>query len=405
MTKISLILFIFTTSIFANMLQDAIDKAPSGSTLKLSSGVYKGNILINKPITIIGKEPNVIIKGDNNSSVITINSSYVTLKNLTISSSGSRLRELDSAIVINNADYCEINGCKIVDSLYGIFMNMVNHSSLQNNYITSKKTDISLRGNALKLYYSNHNVIKDNIIESSRDSTLTYSNNNTIKNNRFSDNRFALHISLSDKNILQENRFNYNSVGIMIMGAKDTTLTNNQIHSCTGAAGIGVVLKGVSNLVFEKNSVKYNAKGIYIDTKYNEVDIQRHIKNNEISYNKEAINFQGLIKNNEIINNNFVGNIDDIVKSSRGALTRFNIIEYNYWDRYTGFDRDNDGTGDNQHKIYQYADQLWHYNNKVKFFYASPAMSLLNFLSNLAPFVEPVLIIQDTKPAINYLSL
>ena len=40
----------------ANVLQDAIDNAPEGSILKLPAGVYKGKIVINKPLTIIGKE-------------------------------------------------------------------------------------------------------------------------------------------------------------------------------------------------------------------------------------------------------------------------------------------------------------------------------------------------------------
>ena len=95
---------------------------------------------------------------------------------------------------------------------------------------------------------------------------------------------------------------------------------------------------------------------------------------------------------------NIYANIEDIVKSSRGMKTRKNTIEYNYWSKYAGFDRDGDNIGDNKHQIYQYADQLWHYNHKIKFFYASPVMSLMNFLSQLAPFVEPVFLLEDTKP-------
>ncbi|RUM70091.1 MAG: nitrous oxide reductase family maturation protein NosD, partial [Sulfurovum sp.] len=72
--------------------------------------------------------------------------------------------------------------------------------------------------------------------------------------------------------------------------------------------------------------------------------------------------------------------------------------EYNYWDRYEGFDSNNDNIGDTPHRVYQYADKLWEYNHKVKFFYASPLMSLLNFISQLAPFIEPNLLIEDGKP-------
>ena len=402
MLKILFYLLFCISFAFANILQETIDNAPYGSTIKLPAGVYEGNIVISKPLSIVGKEPNVIIKGDNQGDVITINASDVTLKNLTITYSGDKLQDHDSAIVMQNLNNCKIINCKILESLYGINMAMVENSLFLGNYIRSKELPIRQRGDALKIWYSKNNTFKNNTIEFSRDITLNYSNNNLFRKNTFLHNRFGVHISHSDNNILENNLFQYNSVGIMLMGAKNTQVIHNNIYSSHGASGIAVVLKGVSNFLFEYNQVKYNTKGIFIDTKYNENNIQRKIRYNEISYNKEALHFHGVIKNNLITNNNFLGNIDDVVKSARGPLTGFNIIEYNYWDRYVGFDRDGDGVGDNSHKIYQYADQLWHYNNKVKFFYASPIMSLLNFLTTLAPFIDPILIIQDTKPKVTY---
>lgn len=56
----------------ANVLQEAIDAAPSGSILRLPKGVYKGNLVINKPLTIIGKEAGVVIDGENKGTVIQI---------------------------------------------------------------------------------------------------------------------------------------------------------------------------------------------------------------------------------------------------------------------------------------------------------------------------------------------
>ena len=62
---------IFCNLLLANILQETIDKAPDGAILKLPNGVYKGNIIINKPISIIGNDKNkVIIQGDGNSTVI-----------------------------------------------------------------------------------------------------------------------------------------------------------------------------------------------------------------------------------------------------------------------------------------------------------------------------------------------
>ena len=405
MIKTILFLFTFISISLANPLQDAIDNAPAYATLKLPAGIYSGNIIINKPLTIMGKEPNVIIKGENSARVITINSSYVKLNNLTITDSGNQMITLDSAIQIKKANYCEVSNCKLLNSLYGIDLMMANHTLISNNYITSKKNDIEFRGDAIKIWYSNNNIIKNNTIDSVRDTTLTYSNHNLIKNNTFTNNRFALHLSMSHNNILEENSLKYNSVGIMLMMAKDTKIVKNSVFSSTGAASMGILLKNTENILLKNNSIKYNAVGIYIDTKHTQAGMQRKILNNTIAYNKEALNFHAAIKNNTIVGNNIYANIDDVVKSARSDVTYLNIIEKNYWDMYSGFDKNKDNIGDTSHKIYQYADQLWHYDHKVKFFYASPLFSLLNFLANLAPFVEPVLILEDKKPLVEPLHL
>ena len=385
----------------ANILQDAIDRAPPYATIKLSAGNYTGNIVINTPLTILGKEEGVILDANNFGRVVTINSSDVILKNLTIANSGSRMENLDSAIYINSVKRVTISHCRLLNSLYGIDMKMVEDSRIEGNYIGSKENDISMRGDALKIWYSHNNILKNNTIEGSRDVTLTYSNNNTIENNTFLYNRFATHISMSKNNILKGNNYRYNSVAMMLMGVQNTKVSRNSIKSSMGAAGIGVVLKGTKNLQFENNVVSYNAEGLFIDVKATEEGIQRYIKSNDISYNKEAIHFHAVIQNNIIVHNRFVGNIDDIVKSTEGAMTRNNVVEYNYWDRYVGFDKNSDNLGDKPHQIYQHADQLWHYNHKVKFFYGSPIMALLNFMSELAPFIEPILLLEDTRPLVD----
>jgi nitrous oxidase accessory protein len=393
-----ILLCIFISTLFASSLQDAINKASPHSTIKLSSGVYTGNITIDKPLHIIGKKDKTIIKGSGDGTVITINSSDVTLKNLTIRGGGSRMEKLDAGVRINRARNIAVVGCKIVDALYGIDMVMVEDSIIKDNFITSKDFDISLKGDGLKIYYSHNNIFENNTIKNVRDITLNYSHNNIFKNNRFLYNRYATHLSLSNHNSFMKNIYKYNMVSIMVMGAKDTNITNNIIKSSKGAAGIGVLIAGVSNFHLKYNEIKFNAKAIYIDGKEKARGMKRYISHNDISYNKEALHFHATIKDNTITHNKIYANIDDVIKDTTGGFSKTNVVKYNYWDRYSGFDRDDDGVGDTPHQVYQYASKLWHYNHKVKFFYASPIMSLLDFLAQLAPFVEPTLLLEDESP-------
>ena len=401
MIKILWLLFSFAVFTSANILQESIDKAPAGATIKLPSGIYSGNIIINKPLSILGKEEGVIIQGEGKGTVITVNSSSVILKNLEIRNSGKRMENLDSGIELHHVKHCEVSHCRITDVLYGIDMNMVEDSNISDNYIRSKKNDVSLRGDALKIWYAKNNLIRNNSIDHTRDVTLTYANNNIIENNTFLHNRFGLHLSMSHNNSIRDNTFKYNSVGILLMGVRDINVTGNTILSSKGAAGIAVVADKVSNFHFEHNTVKYNAKALYIDTKGAERGKQRFIKNNLLSHNGEALHFHASIKNNVITGNTIIGNMDDVVKDTRDGYKGDNTIEYNYWDRYEGFDRNRDNIGDTSHKNYIYADQLWQYDHRVKFFYGTPILSMINFLAKVAPFIKPVLLLEDRKPLVN----
>jgi len=391
-------LLLLPSLLLSSLLQDTIDAAPPYATLKLKAGIYKGNIYINKPLTIEGIGAKIIIKGDNNGSVIVIRSSYVVLKHLNIINSGSDMQKIDAAISLKQVQNCEISYCNISNVLYGIDMDRVDSSLIAHNYITTKENDLPLRANALKLYFAHHNIIRANRIENVRDVTLNYSHHNLFEENTFVGNRFATHLSLSNNNIFIKNNYQYNSVAMMFMGAKNTKVIGNTILSSNGAAGIGVMIGGVSNFIFKNNRVSFNAKAIYIQGQEKAKGMKRYIVGNEISYNGEALHFHASIKDNTLVNNKIFSNINDVVKDAGKNFESTNLVEYNYWDRYEGFDKNNDGIGDTSFKTYQYADQLWHYNHKVKFFYASPVMSLLNFLSHLAPFIEPNLIMEDKKP-------
>ena len=256
MLRFFILTIISFLSLNANVLQNAIDKADSGSTIKLDTGIYQGNITINKALTIIGKSDNVIIDGLNKDTVINITSSNVVLKNLNIINSGNRMDRIDAGIKISNSSNSLISNCTIKNTLYGIEMAMVNNSIIENNKISSKNVDISLKGDALKLYYSNDNIIRNNEIYDSRDSTFAYSHKNLFTQNHIEKSRFALHIKKSHTNKIEDNHIIANSVGLIFAGAKKTIVKNNIITNSNGKAGIAVLVKGVADFKFNDNYTK-----------------------------------------------------------------------------------------------------------------------------------------------------
>ena len=91
-----------SASYAAGELQKAIDDASEFATVKLGPGLYEGNIVIRKPLTLVATQPSAVIKGDGKGSVVTVESSYVTIEGLEIINSGGEHQTIDSGIAVKN---------------------------------------------------------------------------------------------------------------------------------------------------------------------------------------------------------------------------------------------------------------------------------------------------------------
>ncbi|MCH9812983.1 MAG: nitrous oxide reductase family maturation protein NosD [Epsilonproteobacteria bacterium] len=398
--------FVFIIVLFVNLLnaqsalQEIINSVKENAIINLPKGLYKGNLEIKKPVTIIGHPDGSTIYGDGEDTVIKVTGSFVTLKNLIIRNSGDMHQDLDAGITVHDATYVEILDCDIDDCLFGIDMQNVTNSKIIGNKIKSKDFDLGLRGDGLRLWYSNDNLVKKNHLRHSRDMVVWYSHGNMIEENFGEYSRYSLHFMYTGANTVRNNTYEHNSVGIFFMYSRDTVAYGNVIKNSLGATGMGIGLKEASNFTIKDNTVIYCAQGFYIDWSPFEPEMPNLIEGNHILYNAEGMHFHAISIDNDIKNNNFVGNMENVVNDSKKTQISQNRWEGNYWDDYEGFDRDRDGVGDTPYVSFAYADKMWLYNPDVKFFYGSPVIAIIDFLAKLAPFSEPVLQLKDHKPRI-----
>ena len=392
------LLLLFCIALSANILQDAIDKAQAGSRLDLPKGVLKGTIVINKPLMLVGH--GTTIDGLGKGTVIKVRSSNVILKDLTITNSGKEHEKIDAAISIKDADFVQVLHCKITNCLFGIDMQNVHHAKIVGNYITSKPFPLGIRGDGVRLWYSNDNILKNNHLYKSRDFVVWYSHGNLIEGNLGEYGRYSLHFMYAGRNIVKNNVYKHNSVGIFFMYSRDTIAEGNTIMSSLGTTGMGIGLKDASNFTIKNNTILYCAKGMYIDRSPFEPGQSNKIVRNKILYNAIGMHFHSLSVDNLITKNIFKGNMENVYDDSgqgRIHAVQNRWIE-NYWDDYQGIDKNKDGIGDIPYTLYYYADKLWLLNPNVRFFYGSPVISLLNFLYKLAPLSEPIKLLTDPKP-------
>ena len=386
---------------FANLLQEAINNASPGDVIKLGDAVYEGGITINKPLTIIGEGKNAHIKGSGKGSVIKIIASNVTLQNLKISGSGNDLGELDAGIGCDKANNVVVTQNELTDVLFGIDFKECSSSKITENNITSKEgASLGFRGDAVRLWYSHENLIENNYIYDSRDMVAWYASHNKFLKNKAVGSRYSLHFMYANQNLVENNEFIGNTVGMFFMYSAGSTVRSNLVMDSDGAFGIGIGLKDVSDFTIEKNTLIYNARGVLLDNSPFQPGSTIKFYENKILHNVVGVYFHATQGVSIFENNDFIGNMDIVANDTPGDKMALNQWRKNYFDEYESFDRDKDGYGDTPFLHLSYVDQLWHYYPNLQFFYGSSVFSVLNFLAKLAPFSEPIELLNDQTPRI-----
>ena len=379
-------------------LQELVNTAPAGSVLKLKPGRYSGPVVVNKPLTIDGSGQ-VIIDAGGTGTVFVLEANDVTLRGLHLTNSGAS-HDSDDACLNVRGDRNVIEDIRIDNCLFGIDLKKANNNILRRNTIRSKPFDMGTRGDGLRLWYSNKNLIEANTIEDSRDMVAWYSNDNHFLNNVGRRSRYSIHFMFAANNLIEGNRFYGNTVGVFIMYSGGGAIRNNLFSHANGATGMAVGFKEASDVLVEGNEIIYCGVGVGLDMSPFEPDSKIIIRNNRIAYNGIGVNFLADREGTIVEGNSFEGNLAQVAIGDTGSARR-NVWRGNYWDDYKGFDRNGDNVGDTPHELYAFADQVWMEVPYARFFRNAPMMETLDFLERLAPFSTPTLLLRDEKPVFN----
>ncbi|WP_456456666.1 nitrous oxide reductase family maturation protein NosD [Nitratifractor sp.] len=402
-TNLSLLFFAFlSASSFlsaAVALQPVIDAAPAGSRIDLPPGKYRGPIRIDKALILQGSGSSTVIEGSGRGTVVKIGASHVTLRALTLRHSGRRRENMDAAIRIDRASDIGIEKCRIEDALFGIVAEESRRIRFLGNDIASiPEKVVDNRGDGIRLWDVTQAEIRGNRLHRSRDLSILRSRNLLLDSNAIIQSRYGILLEMDHNVTARRNRLVHNYAGILLKGGADLTLRENFIARSRSVTGTGILLSGGRKIRVLANRIVGCAQGLYIDTGASERGMRRWILGNQFLANTSALHFHAAIRNNTIRKNIVKGNLEDVTVDLRSPFRKNNEISGNYWDRYEGFDRDHDGFGDTPYQVWIYADKLWEYDHHLRWFYATPLMSLLDFIERIAPFDEPDLLFVDPHP-------
>jgi nitrous oxidase accessory protein len=347
-------------------LQTLVNMANPGDTIVLSPGFYTGPVYIKtRGITIDG-QGKATISGMGIESVIHIETDSVTIKNAKLINSGGSHDKIDCGVKILG-DYNIVENCRIEECLFGVDIFQSDYNKVLHCEISSlSRRSKALKGDAIRLWYSTHNLVKHNYWHHVRDMVVWYSSENAFIGNKGVGNRYSIHFMYSHNNRIQYNEFYENSVGVFLMYSEETVMTHNLIMKSTGTSGMCLGMKETSSNQILYNRFIYSSEGIHIDVSPFVPEKVNTIENNEIAFCGYGIFFHTNQQGNLFKENYFHNNLVQVFPE--GKTANLNKWDNNYFDDYQGFDKDDDNIGDTPYALYSYVEHLWTFNRNVKFF-------------------------------------
>ncbi|WP_425075923.1 nitrous oxide reductase family maturation protein NosD [Psychroserpens sp. S379A] len=371
------------TSCPISNLQSAIDQAKDFDTIVVKKGTYKEhNVLVNKPLTIIG-EKYPVIDGELKGEVITIIADNVTVDGLFIINVGTSYTEDYAAIRVRRSKHFVIQNLVLEKLFFGIYIEKSNYGKVFHNKVIGDAVEEYNSGNGIQLWYSNHIEIEHNYVEHVRDGIyLEFSDDCIIKNNVSALNlRYGLHFMFSNDDVYQDNTFENNGAGVAVMFSKKIKMFNNTFKENWGTASYGMLLKEINDAEIIGNTFEENTIGINIEGSNRIV-----YKHNNFKKNGWAIKVRGACYTNKFTENNFLYNSFDIAYNSK---VNDNVFDRNYWSNYTGYDLDKDGVGDVPYRPVKLFSYIVNRTPETIILLRSMFIDIIDFSEKVSPVFTP----------------
>jgi parallel beta-helix repeat protein len=330
-------------------ITDAVGNAASGDTVFVKSGVYEDNLVINKPIFLIGenKETTIIICKDKKQPTILVKENRVnitgfTIKNNVTANSGSGTEQ--SALHLLHASFCNIYENLMINGGYGIWLYGANNNTIAHNLMSENNYGIMLES-------CSNNIILQNTISNCWTGICLEANGNVLKNNNMINNNFNLKIGsrysdvgyyndidasnlidgkkvfylINQKNIeinsiqfphvgflalinctninVRSLNLTGNYEGLIVFGTSKLTISNNDAYGNSG----GISIQNSFDITINGNNIYSNSgSGIFVQKSFNFTVLQNSFTNNWIGVQVwDSHNFS--IVGNQIANMEYVG--------------------------------------------------------------------------------------------------
>ncbi|MEQ9308638.1 MAG: nitrous oxide reductase family maturation protein NosD [Balneolaceae bacterium] len=379
------------SSCSVSTIQDGINAASAYDTVLIEQGIYyEHNILLSKPLTLIG-ENGVIIDGEKLGTILKVQTEDVHISNLILKRVGISHTDEFAAVHVSESKNFTLNKLVVEDAFFGFLIEGSSNGTITNNELSGESELEFYSGNGVHAWKSKFLTITGNTIRNLRDGIyLEFVDNSEVTNNLSEKNiRYGLHFMFSDNNAYSKNVFKNNGAGVAVMFSKNIKMIENKFENNWGTASFGLLLKEINDAEITDNIFKENTVAIAV-----EGSSRINYLNNTLSGNGWGVKMSGGCYDNMFSKNTFSSNSFDVSFNSRLNDNKFSG---NYWSTYSGYDLDKDGIGDVPHRPVKLFSYVVNRTPETMILLRSLFVDLINFTENVTPVFTPVELIDD-KP-------
>jgi nitrous oxidase accessory protein len=371
-------------------LRSLLAGASPGDTIIIDGTVAEGALVIDKRLVLLGRA-GAVIDGLSENDALLVKADSVEVRGLIFRN--PRRSNLDdmAALKVTNCTGARIMDNRFDHCFFAIYLSGAKGALVEGNIVLGRPGEEESMANGIHLWKCSGATIRNNRVEHHRDGIyFEFVTGSTIERNTTRHNlRYGLHFMFSNNDAYTDNHFESNGAGVAVMFSKEIVMKRNRFLANRGASAYGLLLKEINDGEIEGNLFTDNTTGIMVDG-CNRLQVRSNLFLTNgwalrLFANATACHFTG---------NSFAGNTFDM--STNGSLM-LNTLEGNYWDRYTGYDLDRDGTGDVPHRPLGFFALLVERQPYAMVFSRSLFVSLLDRAERLLPSLTPEAM-KDDRP-------
>ena len=354
------------------------------------AGTYEGDLLIDRPITLVGVD-RPVLRGSGHGSVVRVSSADVTIDGFDIDGRGNGDLGRDTSGIHVAAPRVTIRDCRDPRLPVRHLPRESDDAVLEDNIVAGiPGRSPGEIGSGIHVWNSQRFRLAGNTVTGTRDGFyIQSSSHGDVRGNRATDLRYGLHYMFSDDNVFEDNVFENGAAGAALMYSNRMKFRRNRFVRNRGFASVGLLLKACDDVVAEDNLIADNARGIFL-----EGSNRNHFRRNVVAMSDMALVIYDSSGANVFEGNAFVGNLAPLSLSGRRTDTRF---DRNYWSDHREPDLDGDGVADRPYRLSNVFDHVRGNLTAADLFSHSIAAMALGAAERSFPVLDPVPVV-DAHP-------